>query len=168
MQQFSAQNGSSFTDICLNTYGTLDKYVKMLNDNGIEPNDIPFSGQVIVWDDTEVLNQTVQTFLSRNNTIFATLTGFGVPEQVNPITTMYKDSVFTTYTASTEHETLISLPDLVGHEMVQITQEIKPLKTDLFAWDATVGTLQLLDEPLAQDETLFIISKVLASTNISK
>ena len=72
MKTYNCVNGQSFSDVCLNTYGTLDKYIKMLNDNSIEADNVPFSGQPINWDETVVVNQTTRTQITQNNVIFAT------------------------------------------------------------------------------------------------
>lgn len=72
MKTFYCENGQSWSDVCLNTYGTLDNYVKLLNDNSIESDNIPVSGQSVIWDEKVVSNQTTFTKVSQNNIIFAT------------------------------------------------------------------------------------------------
>ena len=84
MRQYNCVNGQSLSDVCLNTYGTMNKYVKLLNDNGLSPNDVPNTGQIIMWDETQVLDQSTQSVINANKTIYATLLGYGTPEQVNP------------------------------------------------------------------------------------
>lgn len=72
MRNYKCVNGQSWSDVCLNTYGSLDYYVKMLNDNSVESDSIPYSGQLIIWDETLTVNQTVRTKVFQNNIIFAT------------------------------------------------------------------------------------------------
>lgn len=160
MRQFNAVYGSSLSDVCLNTYGSLDFYVKLLNDNGVEPNQLPYSGQPFMWDETLVFNQTTQSLINANGIIYATLLGYGVPEQVNPVITMYKDAIGTNYTATTDGETVITISALQGNEIVQIEKEIKPLVAAQYIFDPIAGTITLLEGlSLVTDETLFVIYK---------
>lgn len=161
MQQFNCVAGSSWTDVCLNTYGSLDNYVKLMNDNGVSPNELPASGQVISWDDSIVNNQTAQRFLNRNNTIFASLTGYGTPEQQSPTMSSYKDTLSTSYTATDPSgETVITLTELQGNEIVQIEQEIKPLKASEYIFNSVAGSITLVaPNQLEIGATLYIIYK---------
>ena len=59
-------------DVCLNTYGSLDSYVKLLNDNGIEPDSFPESNQAVQWDNTLVVNQTIRTVTVKKNITYST------------------------------------------------------------------------------------------------
>lgn len=69
MQQFSAASNSTIYDVCLNTYGSLDFLVKlMLDNNYINVNTYPTSGQVFIFDETLIANQAVQNV----NIIYAT------------------------------------------------------------------------------------------------
>jgi hypothetical protein len=73
MRIFECQEGQSFTDVCLNTYGSINYFIKLLNDNNLSPLDVPFSGQKILWDDSLVENQSIQSLITKNNVIFATM-----------------------------------------------------------------------------------------------
>ena len=163
MRQFNCVFGSSFSDVCLNTYGSLDYYVKMLNDNGIEPDQQPYSGQPIMWDETLVTDQTVLKSINKNNIIFATLFGYGVPQQENPITMQYKDVLHATYTATTPGETDITIVALQDNEVIQVEQETKPLVASEYTFTSSTGKIILLGEPLALNETLFVIYKKLVN-----
>jgi len=72
IKEFSTYNGQSFSDVVINTYGSMDFYAQFLNDNNLSPTDIPASGQIVVWDTNEVVDQSIQRFISDNNVIFAT------------------------------------------------------------------------------------------------
>lgn len=158
MRQFNCVFGSSWTDVCLNTYGSLDYYVKLLNDNGVEPNQQPYSGQPIVWDETLVQNQTISTTIRKNNIIYATLTGFG--NQVNPISTMYKDPLNAQYVATSDGETVITITALQGNEIISVTKEVKQLLTSEYIFDAIAGTVTLVGGlSLAEGESLFVLYK---------
>jgi len=66
MLQFKAVEGQSIYDICLQTYGSLDYMVKLLQDNGLANVNIsPFSGQIFVWDETLAADRTI----SRNTAV---------------------------------------------------------------------------------------------------
>lgn len=158
MKQFNCIYGSSWTDVCLNTYGSLDFYVKLLNDNGVEPNQQPYSGQPVYWDDTLVENQTTTTINSRNNIIYATLTGFG--NQVNPISSMYKDVLNAQYTATVDGETVVTIMELQDNEVIAVTKEIKELFTSDYTFNATSATITLQGGlELVAGESLFVLYK---------
>lgn len=60
IRTYKAVNGQNIYDVCLMTYGTLDKLPKLLSDNlfpGV--GDYPLSGQPFIYDDTLVFNQNV-------------------------------------------------------------------------------------------------------------
>jgi hypothetical protein len=59
----------------MNTYGSLDYYVKMLNDNNISPDDVPFTDQQIIWDETIIADQTIYISTTKAGVVFATLAG---------------------------------------------------------------------------------------------
>ena len=164
MRQFNCVSGSSFTDVCLNTYASLDNYVKMLNDNGVSPDDIPHSGQQMQWDETIVVDSTVETITTKNNIIFATLNGYISPEQINPSMSTYKDARSISYAATNPAgETLITITALQGCEIVQIEKEIKPLRSDEFTFNQLTGVIDISmsdDGILMENESLFIIYKV--------
>ena len=160
MQRFNCASGSSFSDVCMNTYGSMDYYVKGLNNNGISPNDVPESGQAFMWDASVVNDQTLQHVTNTNNIIYATL--FGLPGQPNiPTVGQYSDTRNTSYTASSDGETVITLTILQGAQIVQIEKEIKPLLASQFIFNAVAGTITLTDGiSLVKGETLAILYKV--------
>ncbi|MCW3126588.1 MAG: hypothetical protein JWO03_2246 [Bacteroidetes bacterium] len=158
MRQFKCVSNSSFSDTCVNTYGSMDYYVKGLIDNGIAPNDVPYSGQPYVWDDAIVRDQSIQQITNTNNIIYATL--FGLPNQPNiPTVGKYSDTRNISYTASANGETVITLTALQGAEkVIQIEKEIKPLLDSQYIADLIAGTITLTGGlSLAQGETLAIL-----------
>lgn len=72
MQKFKCISGSGWLDVCLNTYGSLDNFVKLMNDNGFSPEVPPVTGTVAVWDNTLTVNQSVAAAIRAKNVIFAT------------------------------------------------------------------------------------------------
>lgn len=73
-QTFTAANGQSIYDVCINCYGTLDQLYKLLQDNNIAGIDVPPApGQVYVYDDTLMVNQSLQQQNQLNGIRYATL-----------------------------------------------------------------------------------------------
>jgi hypothetical protein len=76
MQQFNGVQGQSLMDVCLNTYGSLDFFFKLLRDNGIaSANSTVITGQVFIWDDSLVQNQQVNQAYAASGIIYATEIG---------------------------------------------------------------------------------------------
>lgn len=71
MKTFIAVEGSTIYDVCLNTYGTLNRLVKLMDDNNYPGVDTyPYVGQVFLYDENLVNVQTNQN-LNQNYTIAA-------------------------------------------------------------------------------------------------
>jgi hypothetical protein len=51
----------------------MDQYVKLLNDNGLTPDSVPYSGQIVMWDDSLVSNQSIQQVQDNSGIKYATL-----------------------------------------------------------------------------------------------
>lgn len=158
MLVYKCYEGQSFTDVCLNTYGSLDYYVKMLNDNGISPEDEPVTSQIVNWDNQLVANQAIQTNLTQNKIIFATLKGKYTINSIIPVN-MYKDVIQASYTATTEGETVVTITALQNNEIIQVTKGILPLKATEYTFSASTGVITLVGVELGLDETLFVLYK---------
>lgn len=178
MSTFSAVNGQSLFDVCCNTYGSLDYLYKLLQDNSVANIDESVNtAQKFSYDNTLVVDQQVNRATTLSGKIFATaaeqngnvyfvVTGTNRPNPVSPIpyippvaaTGQYLRTLSTSYTATTDLETVIYLPALTGKSILQIENEIKPLKDTEFIWNSTTGTLTLLGGiSLMIDQTLFIL-----------
>ncbi len=73
MSVYKAIEGQSLWDVCLNTYGSFDYMVKLLQDNDIDNiNVYPYSGQPFNWDETLVVDQLVTINSQSANIIYAT------------------------------------------------------------------------------------------------
>jgi hypothetical protein len=71
MKQFVAISSSTIYDVCLNTYGTLNRLAKLMDDNNHPGVDVyPVAGQVFLYDENLVNVQTNQN-LNQNYTISA-------------------------------------------------------------------------------------------------
>lgn len=74
MSTYSAINGQTLSDICLNTYGSMDYYYKLLQDNNIENADVvPVTGQLFEWDETLIVDTNIHKTITLNNIKYATL-----------------------------------------------------------------------------------------------
>lgn len=181
MQQYNAINGQSFSDVCLNTYGSLDNYVRMLNDNGLTPDAYPYSGQAISWDPEVIVDQTIYKKTTGAGVKFATLVGINGNNffqtvggenpkvlSINPApisiggtgetpNNMYIKPKETQYTSVVGGETSISLTELIGKEIVSVVKELKTLLKTQYIVGPGAGEIQLSGvDPLAPGETLFI------------
>jgi hypothetical protein len=70
---YQAINGQSIYDICLMNYGTFDLLYKLVSENMVSIDDPIVSGQQFTWDETLSVNPSVNTTLTNNNIILATL-----------------------------------------------------------------------------------------------
>jgi hypothetical protein len=73
MLQYKAVEGQNLLDICLNTYGSLDFMIKLLQDNDIDNINVsPISGQLFTWDETLTVDQLVNQISQNSNIVYAT------------------------------------------------------------------------------------------------
>lgn len=180
MREFYAISGQSLPDVCMNTYGSMDFFYKLLTDNNINnANFIPFTGQKFIWDETLIVNLTVQQTINRSNIKYATASSSngntfyvvqGKPNQTvtpntvpgtgvtpQPITTMYQKTSSYFYTsAAPSGETVIAIVPLQGKQIIQIEKNIQVLLPSEYSWNSTTGVLTL-SEGIYQDEKLFIL-----------
>jgi len=71
MREFVAIDGSTIYDVCLNTYGTLNRLGKLMDDNNHPGVDTyPTAGQIFLYDENLVNIQTNQN-LNQNYTVSA-------------------------------------------------------------------------------------------------
>lgn len=178
MLNYYAVSGQSLPDICLNTYGSMDYFYKLLQDSGIaDGNQLPYTGQLFVYDPTVIVDLSVKNTTTLNNIRYATANagngntyyivtgGTGTPKPNNPppqpptIFNMYEKVSALNYTSiSDAGETSIVIPTLTGKTIVQIEKNIQPLKASEWSFSQTTATITLI-EPIFKDETLFIIYK---------
>jgi len=77
MQQYNCQNGQSWYDVCLNTYGSLDYLGKLVSDNGGELNIQPTTNTVIYWDQSLVKDSSLLSLIKNNGYVYNT--GVSIP-----------------------------------------------------------------------------------------
>lgn len=154
-KKFNAQAGQSIYDVCLNTYGTFDQLVKLLRDSGNQGvNDVPFSGQAFVYDETLVADQQVSQITALRGRVYATLaTGNGsyyiinqgrphvIPPPVPggpvpPTPTPGNDDYMigqTQFVSSADGTTIITPVDadgnsMIGYDVIALEKEIRPIE----------------------------------------
>jgi len=143
--QFNCVNGSSFSDVCLNTYGSMDYYVKLLNDNNLEPDDVPFSGQAIMWDNSLVTDEGIQQQTIANNIIYATDTGY------------YATPLIPT-TITNTNDTLLQNTSASSAAVIGVIVGIKQMTNTQYIHDAVAGTVTLTNgATMAKGDTTFIM-----------
>lgn len=179
MITFNSVSGQSLCDVCVNTYGSMDYFFKLLQDNGItDPNGLAQSNGTFLWDNTLVVDAQNERRILTNNLKFATAysgtmntyyviqtntttpitSGGGGSTPVTPPipTNMYQKTSATTYTATTDGVSVVTLIPLQNKDILQIERNIEPLKTTEFSWNSSTGVLTLTN-PMLTGETLFIL-----------
>lgn len=190
LKNYKAVNGQSIYDVCLNTYGTLDRLVKQLVDSGAGQgvNSIPASGQVYVYDDDLVVDLAVsqaylltairyatangtngQTYYIINQNEPPTVPPGTLPPIVPPINPndMITQVNGAQFVSGADGTTVITLMDkdgnsMIGNDLIQIEKEIRPIVNANWVWNKFTGTLTLINgEVVDNGQTLFYLySKV--------
>jgi hypothetical protein len=176
MLVFNAIAGQSIWDICLNTYGSFDRMVKLLQDNNLDNvNIVPSSRQPFSWDEKLSTDQLVNQTSKNSKIIYATSAlingnvlsivhgndntnnGNNYVQPPNPQAPMihYQLTAEVQYTASGS-ETSFILSQLIGTTIIQITREIQPLKNGDYSFNSNTGQITLTTA-LTTGEVLYII-----------
>jgi len=175
--EYTAIEGQSLLDVCLNTYGSLDYFTKLLVDSNVEnPDQVPYTGQKFTYDETLIIDASINKTTTLNNiryataygdngnSYFITIGGSGniittPPNNTPPptATSMYQKTTAYEYISnSVGGETTITIPSLANKDILQIEKNIQPLGTSEYGWSKTTYTLTLT-EPIYKDEKLFIL-----------
>jgi hypothetical protein len=180
MQNYMTVEGQSLYDVCLNTYGSLDFLLKLLQDNGIpDINQYPHSGQIFSFDPALIVDEGVFRQLIVTNTRYATAysklgsvyytvidsgvkgppkNNYNPPPDPNDMSYSYQKTSRYEYTAGADGETTITLTDLVNTDILQIEKEILTLKDNQWLWNKSSATLTLQNgAAMSAGETLFIL-----------
>jgi hypothetical protein len=183
MITFYAVSGQSLPDVCMNTYGSMDYYFKLLQDNGITDADsLPSTNFPFLWDNTLVVDAQNQRTIDLTDLKFATANSgngntfsivSGAPSTPLIITggggtpaitsNMYQKTSATSYTATTEGETAITLLPLQTKSILQIERNIEPLLTTEYSWNSTTGVLTMVN-PMSIGESLYILYTEMITT----
>lgn len=177
MATFKAISGQTLADVCLNTYGSMDYFYKLLQDNGVPSADfVPYTNVVFTYDETLVVDTAINKTTTLGNIVYATnyantentyyITTVGglnlynptiSPTPFVPTSPTYQKTSATDYTSiSVAGEDHISLPTLQGKTIIQVEKNIQPLTLTEWNWNPTTYTLVLQDK-IYTDEKLFII-----------
>ncbi len=178
---YTAVQGQSIFDVCLNTYGSLDFLYKLVQDNTFGSiNNTPYSGQNFNYDTNYIVDQVIsagfkQTKLATllNPTLVATN---DTSQQINLITqryatsnvpgsqnvvivkNMYQQNSQDLYTAAVNGETVVSMVTWIGWDILYVEKDIKPMKPSAYTWNKSSGTFTILaPDSLAAGETIFFI-----------
>jgi len=185
IQTFTAVYGQSLLDVCLNCYGTLDQFYKLLQDSGVDnANDTPLSGQNFTYDDELVVDVNVYQKITLSGVKYATNFGnngnvLAIVDQnpngntnpnqnpsnpyipTNPTMSVYQKTSETYYTAGANNETLITLADINGNPLtnksiLQIELETKPLKPTEYTWNPNTSQVSI-PKGVFKGQTLFVL-----------
>lgn len=163
MTQFIAVENSNIYDICLNTYGSFNFLVKLMDDNNFPGvNYYPIAGEVFLFDETLVLDQNINRTANNQNIKYATR----YRKETNESNMVkYEKVIEEEYTAGADGEVTISLPALAGARIVSIEREIRPLNKADYSFNNSSCILTLLNgHELAADEKLSILYAILVTS----
>jgi hypothetical protein len=155
IKNFQAIDKSTIWDVVLNTYGSVDQIVKIMQDNSFpNVNTYPINGQQFQFDDTLVENQNnLQSNLS--NSKFSTRDRTTTNDSM---AVKYEQIHETDYTSNADGTTIISLPDEIGNRLVFIEKEIRPIELINWSWNQSSGILTLLNgTTIDNGQVLFMI-----------
>lgn len=177
MINFTAVSGQSYSDVCVNTYQSMDYFFKLLTDNSLtDPNAVPASAQLFSWDNNLFVDAQSKQRIDLNNIKFATAyggntntfyvvaggagnpfpaTGGGSVVPSGAVSTYQKTSAID-YTNSTDGATTVTFSGLIGKSILQVERNIQPLHSSEFTWTSATGVLTLTN-PLMTGESLFIL-----------
>lgn len=186
LKNYKAVNGQSIYDVCLNAYGSLDTLIKLLIDSGEGQgvNNIPASRQEYIFDDSLVVDQSINQAYTLSGIYYATLLGTngqtyyivkqnppkvipdtGLPPVEPPINTddMLTQVAGTQFISGADGTTVITPLDkdggsMIGYDLVQIEKEIRPIVNANWVWNKTTGILTLTNgETIDSGQVLYII-----------
>jgi hypothetical protein len=167
---FTAVDGSTIWDIVLNTYGTPDEVVKLMQDNNFpNVNTYPKKGQIFFFDDTLVENQN-NTSSILSPTPFATaggIAGASIPPNNTDMGIYYSEAFDAEYVSNADGTTGINLAGILpaGSKIIQIEKEVRPIEQVNWTFNQTSLFLTLLNGITVDNgQTLFIIYIVIQTS----
>lgn len=185
-QSYSAIEGQTIFDVCLQVGYSIDMLIRLMQDSDIDNVNVkPKSQDQFIYDDTLIFNQGITNQFLLSGIIYCTDAGdngnsYYIIKQAAPpplvkgpvklpppvkISTMYQKTSATSFTSGADGTTSFSPLDKDGNSMAgnkyditQIEIEIKPLTSAQFVWNTSLGTVSLLGgEVLDAGQTAFII-----------
>ena len=166
MQQYKCQWGQTWTDVVMNTYGTMDLYVKFMNDNVLTPNSLPYSNQSVIFDPTLLNDETTTALINNNDIVYSTGVNSAIPAQPQPVSQYWETQPIAQYTATNPAgETVITIVAIQGGQVLGVMKGISPLTTSQYSANTTTGVITLTGGvELAEHETLFVTYQLLSNT----
>ncbi len=169
IEQYKCQWGQTWTDVVMNTYGTMDLYVKFMNDNAVTPNSLPYSNQSVIFDSALLNDETTTALINNNDIVYSTGVNSAIPSQPQPVSTYQQTQPQATYTASNPSGeivlTIAAIASNPGGTIIGVQKGINPLLPSKYNANMTTGVITLLGgEILAYKETLFVTWSLPATT----
>lgn len=182
VKTFKAVDGQSIYDVCLQTYGSLDFLMKLVDDNDYDTiNEEPSSGQIFSYDDDLIVDQLVGgSKAAKLATLYSppAVDKSGSTGNLTLITKKYATGIKTlfglpiiipsmTYTSDTDHFTAgsdgvtsFTMASWIGWDLLAVEHEIKPLRKADFTWNKSSGLFTLVGGlELNTGETCFFLFK---------
>lgn len=149
MQQYNCQNGQSWYDVCLNTYGSLDYLGKLVSDNGGELNIQPTTSTVIYWDQSLVKDSSLLSLIKNNGYVYNTGVSIPLP-YIQKFTAGVSPITFITDGSNGWDLSVIANPSTV---QIPSGETIDSCYVELYFWDASNRT-DIFDNDITVDATI--------------
>lgn len=101
MRQYKGTYGQTMLDVCLNTYGTLNYFVKLCRDNNVDPEHKVSTGDSFIWDETLAVDQSINRLTNERGVVYQTAPKDYFDEPLPPSTPKFTME-FTTTSANEE------------------------------------------------------------------
>lgn len=85
MRQYKGTYGQTMLDVCLNTYGTLNYFVKLCRDNNVDPEHKVSTGDSFIWDETLAVDQSINRLTNERGVVYQTAPKDYFDEPLPPI-----------------------------------------------------------------------------------
>jgi hypothetical protein len=183
MTTWQAVSGQSFWDVLMNTYGTVDEAMKLLQDNNFPNLDAsPTTRQEFEWDDSLVSDQALNQLFAGTGVVYATdVSNYGnvffvsqngaplvkappyiIPPAVPPNPNDLEMTLGTHFTSNADGTTVIAVTDengnpITGCPIIQVELETKPLTPSQYVWNASTSILTLVGATVDNRQSLFIL-----------
>ncbi len=149
MQQYNCQNGQSWYDVCLNTYGSLDYLGKLVSDNGGELNVQPTTNTVIYWDQSLVKDSSLLSLIKNNGYVYNTGVSIPLP-YIQKFTAGVSPITFISDGSNGWDLSVIANPSTV---QIPSGETIASCHVESIFWSAGIGT-DIFDNDIAVNTTI--------------
>ena len=149
MQQYNCQNGQSWYDVCLNTYGSLDYLGKLVSDNGGELNIQPTTNTVIYWDQSLVKDSSLLSLIKNNGYVYNTGVSIPLP-YIQKFTAGVSPITFISDGSNGWDLSVVANPSTV---QIPDGETIDSCHVELYFWDAGSRT-DIYDNDITVDDVI--------------